>query len=421
MSLHAGFGRGGSRSDRRRRLLAEDRTTSGTATLVGGVPPIVRLADPQPRKSENYGDAAFLDEQPRMTDLIPKKRLTFIAAFLAGMAAILGLVALHTWLPGAMPQLVGRRMAAFDLAAPGSLRACFATLLLLVSAISAIGVYVIRSHKVDDYQGHYRIWLWAAGCWLLMAIDSAASLRDAFREVMTVVTGTRVLGDGAIWWAGPAALLLGAIGSRLVVDMWRCRESSMTLLTAGGCYVVAAAIHFGGLPQPTETDQVVLSHGLLLGGHLLVLLAMGLHARHVLMDAEGLLPRREAEPAKSGSKPEAAVVKPTRPAAKPLVEEAVRDEEDEEIEEEEAAADGEWIAIDPPHGKAGPVLKRVAPAGESAKTPTFTPVPAVKSAPVAAAATDDQKLSKSDRKALKKQLLEERLRRQQQKSSGWGK
>ena len=71
-----------------------------------------------------------------------------------------------------------------DLGNYGSLGNWFASLLLLVASLLAITIYSVRRHKVDDYRGHYHIWLWAAACWFVMATDVAASLHQGFQQVM---------------------------------------------------------------------------------------------------------------------------------------------------------------------------------------------------------------------------------------------
>ena len=74
-----------------------------------------------------------------------------------------------------------------------------------------------------------------------------------------------------------------------------------------------------------------------MAGHLLVLLAMGLQARYVLLDARGLLPaRRKAAGASDGE-----------PAAKGA-----------KAKKSDLAADDTWVAVDSPHGSPQPILRR---------------------------------------------------------------
>ena len=323
---------------------------------------------------------------------------------LAGVGVIAALESLYVWMPDLPVQTVrGGRLAMFDLTGPGSLGAWFSSLVLLAAAMVALVVYGIRRHKVDDYHGHYRIWLWAAMGAFLLATDAGASLHEGFRDIMTAATGSRMLGDGSVWWAIPAIFLLGAIGSRLLVDTWPCRLSSTALVLSTACYLTAFSAHFGWIWPQSPLYRTLLEQGAQMTGHLLLVLAMALFARYVIFDAEGLLPRRHSETDEAAQ--------PKLALAKPAAEDEPADDGDVETqaeEPEEAAED--WVAIDPPHGKTPPVLKRVV---APAVTVEATPAPAPDSA--------DQKLGKADRKALKKRLLAERLQREQKKSVNWGK
>ena len=55
-----------------------------------------------------------------------------------------------------------------------------------------------------------------------LSIDETASLHEGFKEMMVLVTGTRVFGDGSIWWVAAYGFLLGGVGTRLLVDMREC-------------------------------------------------------------------------------------------------------------------------------------------------------------------------------------------------------
>ena len=91
------FRRSGQRDERRRRVLNETLLDSvvaaGVRTAWGSVPPegVLRPI----RRSENYGDAAFMDEQLRLTDLIPRRAVTLFVLFLVGLAMAAGLTTLR--------------------------------------------------------------------------------------------------------------------------------------------------------------------------------------------------------------------------------------------------------------------------------------------------------------------------------------
>ena len=132
-----------------------------------------------------------------------------------------------------------------------------------------------------------------------MATDMAASLHQGLQQVMISLTGIRIAGDGSIWWVVTALLLVGSIGSRLLIDMWSSRLSSAALILAAIAYLTALAAFFHGINLQSEISQLLLLQGAVLAGHLLLATSMGLHARYVILDAEGGLhkrsPKKKAE------------------------------------------------------------------------------------------------------------------------------
>jgi hypothetical protein len=182
----------------------------------------------------------------------------------------------------------------FDLGSPSCLANWFSSAVLAMAAFMAALVYSIRRYKVDDYHGHYHVWLWAATCWLLMSVEQVAVLREAVADLLTAVTGTRLLGNGAAWWIAVYGFLIGGVATRLLIDMRSSLASTATLLGAAGCYILVLVAHFGGLQAHAFLGAKDTLQAAVLLGNVLVFLAMVLHARHVVLDACGFLPRRES-------------------------------------------------------------------------------------------------------------------------------
>jgi len=329
------------------------------------------------RKSENYGDAEFLDRQPRLTDLIPTNLAVFLMMFLIGLAIVAGLELLYAWMPKLAALTHDGSVATFDLDSEGSLAVWFSSMTLTLAGIVAILVFTIRRHKRDDYQGIYRIWLWAAACWFLLSIDETASLHEGFKEMMTCVTGTRVLagGDGSIWWVTAYVFLLGAVGTRLLIDMRHCRLSLSAMIATAICYEVAVIVQLGWVMPESGARGIMLEEGAEMVGNLFLLLAMGLHARYVILDAEGLLPER-----------------------------ASREDEDEDEDEIDYEAEiallknDRKVRVHPPHGIRRPSKTRKATrAATSAEVAALNP-------------PTNRKLTKAEKKALRRRL--DKMRRE---------
>ena len=377
MSLQSSmqFRRSGQRDQRRRRLLADD--LCGQIEAAGSPAASATDGPLAPRKSSNYGDAAFMDEQLRLTDLIPRRLTIFALLLFAALAVVAGLEGLYAWssTPAISRLTTDGKVAAFDLDGEGTLAVWFSSVTLLLASLVALLVYTIRRHKTDDYRGYYRVWLWAALCWLVMSIDETSSLHEGFMGMMSYVTGTRVYGDGSVWWVVPYFFLLGAVGTRLLVDIRHCRLSSIALLTTAGCYALAVATQVLG---DGLTRSVMLEEGAEMVGNIFLLLAMGLHARYVILDAEGLLPAREPESNRPDLRQSG---EPTSPAA------------------------ADWVSVDAPHPTPRPVLRRRARAVEPEPEPVPSPV--------------QRKLTKQEKKVLRKRLMEQRLQHERQQQSGW--
>ena len=383
----AKFRRSAQDHDRRRRLLADEYLTSdshaGAAWPQDG---------PPEHRSANYGDAEFLDEQLRLTDLIPRRWGAVTLLFLAGAAAVGLLLAGYVWMPELA--LAEGRIEALDLASPASLARWLSALLLMAAAGAAVLVYSVRRHRCDDYQGRYRVWLWAAACLVLISADQAANLHATLQQGMIRATGTRLFGDGSVWWLLPYFFLLGAVGSRLAIDVWGNRLATALLLGGAACHGATLAAHFGLLVAPQPIEQVLLVEGARLTGNLLLFFAMLLHGRRVLLDAEGLLPRRER-------KWQAAAA-------------------DEDGERPLPATSGVVRHVDPPHPAPQPILGYGGTARPAATTPAAFATSQKPAAAIQAAESSvHRKLTKAEKKALRQRLEQERLKREQQQRGNW--
>ena len=303
---------------------------------------------------------------------------------LLGMALPALLELIYDWMLGRVVAN-GGAATALDLNLKGSLGNWYSTLSLLAAAAAAMIVYSVRRHRIDDYQGRYRIWLWAAGCWFLLATDQAASLREGFRELMIGLTGSRLLGCGDIWWASLYTLLLGSVGSRLMIDMRPNWPAMASLALAGIVAGLATAMRLGWTWLEPGKHEVMLRAGVEMGGSLLVLATMGLQARHVIFDAEGLLPTCDA---------------------------AAEDEGDletvDDVDRSDLSAGGErWLKIDAAHAKPHPPSRGKQARSVPAATALVSHPPNLPPA--------QRKLTKAERKALKQRLLREREEREQRK------
>lgn len=389
----------GQRDDRRRRVFGDGQWGS-TANARRRSRQSLDWAKPV-RKSENYGDAEFLEQLPRAVDLVPVRLPALLLLFMLGLGAVAGLEALYYWMPGSIMAVKGR-VDAFDLTDNANLAVWFSSMSLGLGGLLALVVYSIRRHRTDDYHGHYRVWLWTALCCFLLSMDQTSNLRAGLSQLAVRLTGTPLYGDGSAWWLLTYGFVFGAVGIRLLIDVIANRVSALALLMAVACYGVCAACRFGFLSLEQNVLQVMLATGSQLLGNLLILFAIGFHLRHVLLDAEGMLPRRKPKPMRH------------------LTDLDEVSELDESETDERAAASpviapaSPSIVIHPPQGIPRPM------GGIATTSPLSAPQPVAQPGPPQSIAEAEsslkRKLTKAERKALRQRL--EKLQAERRKRAG---
>lgn len=391
----AQFRRSGQRDDRRRRLLAEE--TLGTRHIG----PAGRHAAEPSQPAAAYGEDVLMTHQVRLLDLVPRHPLLLAAILASGLGAVAALLWLDQWAASRAAES-GLQLEALRFDNPQSLAGWLTEMVLVAAALVALVVYSVRRHRKDDYQGRYRVWIWAALCWVLLAADCATGMHRAVRELMVHWTGTPLLGDGSIWWLAPGALLLAAVGARLLADMLPDRLSTAALLGAGCCGLVALCEPWGTIPFGPPRLAALIPHAAALTAAVLLCWSMLGHARYVMLEAEGLLMRGRPQAA-PGGQPAAAAGSPATSAPTNAA---------QGIPSGSQSAGASSRAASLLAGALG--LGR----GSSAAAPSSAAVSSA--ADDAAQSAVRRKLSKAERKALRKRLLEMRLKRQQSQHTAWG-
>src|SRR5690606_28367320 len=154
---------------RRRRTLAEDRSADLT-------PAVAAAPSSRPAKAQRYTAAGRSDARRRTTDFVPRSGWSLALWYLAGLTAVAGMLAGFA----SMGEIAAAGMPAaarlLDVGQGASLAGWFSSLLLLACAAGSVLVYSVRRHRLDDYRGRYRLWLWCAAAWLCMGIDATANL-----------------------------------------------------------------------------------------------------------------------------------------------------------------------------------------------------------------------------------------------------
>lgn len=277
------------RSARRRRVFTDELASSGADNMSAQRAESDSAAATEP--GVRYGEAARRDRQPRLTDLVPSRYLTLSLLLGVNLLCVGLLLAAYHWQSHVVDLFGAEAAAALDLAARESLSTWFNSLLLFSTSGVSLLIYSLRRHRVDDYHGRYRVWLWAMLACLALSINETTAIH---RTTYAIVARLAV-------WSGISPITLGrtilaamfcALVVRLLFEVWRCRAASATLTLAAGLLLGSVAIHLQWITIEDAMWQVMLASAVQMLGHVGLLAALMLYARYVIMDAEGRLPLR---------------------------------------------------------------------------------------------------------------------------------
>ncbi len=271
------------REQRRRRVLRDDlgagEETPVTETRQRSAAAIRRA----------YTESALREGQPRITDFIPRRWWAIPVIACVGMLAITALVALHYYRPSWEARVPSLNLMALDLTSAGSLARWFSSLVLLLAAVMSWIVYHMRRHKTDDYRGGYGLWIWASVALVLASLDAATHLHRAPQGWLRQQTGATWLGDASsvgLFTIGIPAMLGGL---RMLVDMRRSRLACATLASAALSYGGAMLIALEMIRINSPAWNAMTGGGLMMLGHLSLLLGIAVFARHILLVALGVV------------------------------------------------------------------------------------------------------------------------------------
>lgn len=317
------------------------------------------------RSARTYSKTAVDERRIRLVDVVPVYLVHVTLIYAAIVLAVAVLLAMHhygsnivRWADLTRVDSLGTYLSA------GSLFAC---------AMLAFLTYRIRRHRLDDYRGRYRCWLWFAGLLLFASLDCMLNFRSDVARGLEAVTRVRLLGQTDGWWVVVWCVAYGSMGLRALIEV---RESIGTI-TIG---LISAALLFAGmtlqmdlllLPSSVSTGLALHTAQLLGVGLLLATLVQ--YSRFVWLDAQGLISRRSVR-VKEETDEEAKPQKATRhsrtvakkPAAKPAASESAEDNEEQAKPRRGWFSFGKTKSEETEEEAAKPVKKPARPAAKSA-------------------------------------------------------
>ena len=255
-----------------------------------------------------YSPAVLAERQPRVSDFVPVRPFAVLFLILIGLTGVAAIETIYIYLATLPLASAAEYLAAFDVGQPGSLASYYSALVLAVGAAGALVIYGIRSHRVDDYRGHYRIWLWSAAALALASLDAATGLHDALGVGVATLFGQALEGAGGaaavkIGWLVIYGLVFGTLAVRAAIEVWPSLPSFASLAVTGLLYLVAGMLLLGMFQAASPLVNSVAASTAIMLAHVALASAVGLYARHVHLDAQGRLKVYIDPDRKKGKKP----------------------------------------------------------------------------------------------------------------------
>ncbi len=244
-----------------------------------------------------YHPAAARDSQPAITRLIPHRVLTHF--ILASLGLGISLLLIDGWILRLEAPRSWSVPTALDAATPGSLADWAIGLACLGAAAAMLLVYSVRRHRVDDYRGRYRLWLWAAAGCVVASADATTRLSEQLAQLAASATAITAPFAAVVSQTWPL-VLAAVLGLFLVWELLESRVATIGLglaatTTVAGALLTTHAVVLSDpvLHQLAELSLRLASVWCLLGG-------ICWYARHVDRIANGLVPRRASAETETG-------------------------------------------------------------------------------------------------------------------------
>jgi MFS family permease len=282
------------RHERRRRVSSDDSPWSATSEEDGS--PTRAASDSASADASSQADAgqrayaaaSRFDRQRLVHDLFPSRYLTIALVVIAGLSSVALVELLHAWSGSLASVLSDQEASALDLNTARNVSRWFSSMLLGLASLAAMFIYSLRRHRVDDYHGRYRVWIWTAiGCLLASMVEttSASTLAQGLCRRAAAACGVAE----TVAWPAALATVLSAIAIRLLVEVRRCRLAVAAGIASAVAFLLATAVDHGWLIHASGPLRTPLERGSWLVGYVLTLATFLLYARQVNREIEGLV------------------------------------------------------------------------------------------------------------------------------------
>ncbi len=263
------------REGRRRRVLREETRPTGKST--------------KRRTSANeraYSEQALHENQPKISDCLPKRALSIFLLFAFGVASIGAIQSLYiarvTYLEK-YPQIDTKWL---ELTGPMTLSSFWSAAVLMMTALLGMFVFHVRRFRVDDYKGRYRMWYMAIIGLAVASFDSITHAHDGVRDALTLAIGDLPWEHPALGWIVVYGALGGMVALRGLVEVRRSKATVFIWTLSIACFVGATLLYVGVFQITPDQSHRMARSSLFLSGVYLLMFGMAIYARFVFLEAQ---------------------------------------------------------------------------------------------------------------------------------------
>ena len=263
---------------RRRRVLSEEFVPTDETSV-----------DCHKKPMQAYSFGANRRNQPKTTDLIPKRATALSLFFLLVITCVVGLNML-AYNAASVGEVIGQSgMQSTALHGPGTLANwCCSVSLFLCAGICA-QLFFLRQHKRDDYGGMYRVWLVMSLMFIVASIDCAIDLRSIAAKLFEVATHRSLIQTPWLMLT-IEMIVLGIIVIRMLFEVRTSKVTLTAVLLVWCGFVGCIVLRNVQLPESLSAIDHNMAYGnCILLGCVGSLVALTIYARFVFLHAHGLI------------------------------------------------------------------------------------------------------------------------------------
>ncbi len=248
------------------------------------------------RPTASYGSHVNRRLRGRWFSLVPVRRRTVALYGVAILGSAILLSLLH-WASVTWPSLANNAELSrpLRLDRPDSFGAWARTFFLAASAATALLVYQLRRYKVDDYQGHYRIWRPVIFLFAILSIDSICDLVPWAGAMIDATLGKRVALAGADWIRIVLTVGGAVLAIRLLVEVHRSKLAFLMMLLAVVSFAIPLMSHWNLFEATTMPGWIAVTTAPLIASAALWI-SVGGYLRMLFREVRGLDQERVVAP-----------------------------------------------------------------------------------------------------------------------------